>query len=255
MAFGRIAVDSFARVTRKVGKKTAFQLIVERFGAPPVFWGRYFKRPGFSDDYSPAIENATLHANGIRLLPIARQTGRVDGSTADGETDAVRNVDAFVDAFGVSELEKTPELLMFLDVEGTNTDATDPDLSKEYWAGWSRRLIEHSVHLSGKKFRILPAIYCRRSANPTWNALAQAVRDGSVCEAAWIFRAKSNKACMNPVPEWDPAFITPAVPPPCPMVAWQFALDCVFTKGIDFVQTNPDAKIENFLLSRLIVPP
>ena len=25
----------------------------------PAFWGRCFKRPGFADDYSPAVENGS----------------------------------------------------------------------------------------------------------------------------------------------------------------------------------------------------
>ena len=58
--------------------------VKQRFGAMPLMWGRYFKRPDFAEDYQPAAENPILAANNIRLLPIARQTARVAGTASDG---------------------------------------------------------------------------------------------------------------------------------------------------------------------------
>src|SRR5688500_4063058 len=73
-------------------------MVRNRFGAPPQFWGRYFKRPGFEQDYQPATENRVFTENSIRLLPIARQTNRVAGTATQGAEDALLNVDAFTKA-------------------------------------------------------------------------------------------------------------------------------------------------------------
>lgn len=68
------------------------QMTRQRYGGTtPQFWGRYFKRPGFSEDYQPSIENRVFNAHAIRLLPIARQTTRVAGTATDGAEDAILN--------------------------------------------------------------------------------------------------------------------------------------------------------------------
>src|SRR5687767_1430592 len=96
MPTAMLAADTLLPVTQPLVK-----LVRDRFnGVTPVFWGRYFKRPGFAEDFQPDAESAVFRANNIRLLPIARQTNRVAGSAVDGASDAVLNVDAFVGSLG-----------------------------------------------------------------------------------------------------------------------------------------------------------
>lgn len=47
--------------------------------APPHFWGRYFKtsEQQGGTQYNPKIEHAALASAGIRVVPIAGQTGRI----------------------------------------------------------------------------------------------------------------------------------------------------------------------------------
>ncbi|HEX8153142.1 MAG TPA: hypothetical protein VF698_08465 [Thermoanaerobaculia bacterium] len=249
MPTGRLAADTLVPVTQSI-----VELVRKHYGGEtPAFWGRYFKRPGFAEDYKPGAENAVLRANNIRLLPIARQTNRVNRSASDGAADAILNVDAFIGAFGIEYLAATGrELLMFLDVEGTSE--TQPPLSVDYWIGWSSALVRHSEEASGGRFGIIPAIYCRQNQNPTWQAIVDADKLGFPCFGAWVFRMRTG-ACEKATPEWDAKFNTPAIDLPCPIVAWQYAIDCLFEGGVDFDMLNPDIVIETSVLSRLVLPP
>jgi hypothetical protein len=225
----------------------------DRFGSTPRFWGRYFKKPGFAQDYQPAIENDVFVRNEIRLLPIARQTGRVAGTATDGAEDALLNVAAFTKSLGVDPLAAVGgELLMFLDVEGTS--AKNPNLSVDYWIGWSAALIAQSRRVSGGRFTIVPGVYCRQNQSSTWSAIARAHDLGFPCTGAWVFRMH-NHACTNPIPAWEPAFNTPAVGLPCPVMLWQFAIECLIADGVDFNMVNPDPAIASALLNRLVFPP
>ena len=243
-----LAADTLVPVTQKIVDQ-----VRKRYdGRAAAFWGRYFKKPGFEEDYQPAKENAVFRANGIRLLPIARQTRNVNGTASLGAEDAINNVEAFVAAFGADFLAASGrELLMFLDVEGTS--ASQPNLSVDYWIGWSSALVRHSEALSDGRFAVIPAVYCRQNQNATWQAIVDADRLGFPCAGAWVFRAR-NEACTKPIPEWDAKFLTPTIPLPCPIMAWQFALDCLFAGGVDFDMINPDPLIETALLSRLVLP-
>jgi hypothetical protein len=249
MPTGRLGADTLIPVTQ-----TLVDAVAKHYdGRQPAFWGRYFKRPGFAQDYQPAEENAVLRANGIRLLPIARQTSRVNLGAAAGAEDAALNVDAFLGSFDLDYLAASGrELLMFLDVEGTS-DA-NPNLSVDYWIGWSTALTRVSKRRSGGRVRLLPAVYCRQNQAATWQAIADANRLGFPTFAAWVFRSRTG-ACTKPVPEWDAKFNTPAVALPCTIVAWQFAIDCIVAGGVDFNMINPDPVSEALLLSRLIIPP
>jgi hypothetical protein len=42
---------------------------------------------------------------------------------------------------------------------------------------------------------------------------------------------------------------------PCPIMAWQFAIDCLIPDGIDYDMINPDPAIATALLNRLLLPP
>lgn len=249
MPTGRLGADTLIPVTQ-----TLVDAVVRHYGGQqPAFWGRYFKRRGFAQDYQPAQENAILRRNGIRLLPIARQTARVNLTATAGAEDAVANVDAYFAAFNLDYLAASGrELLMFLDVEGTS-DA-NPNLSVDYWLGWSATLTRYSERQSRARVKLLPAVYCRQNQAATWQAIVDADRLGFPAAAAWVFRSRTD-ACSKPIPEWDAKFNTPALTLPCPIVAWQFAIDCIIAGGVDFNMIHPDPVTEALLLSRLILPP
>lgn len=253
MATGLLGADTLVPVSHRDNGRSIVDLVRTRYdGLTPVFWGRYFKRPGFAQDYQPALENPIMRANNIRLLPIARQTNRVAGTASDGADDALLNVDAFTQSLGTDYLASIGgELLMFLDVEGTS--ASQPNLSVDYWIGWATALVAHSTRVSGGTFTLVPAVYCRQNQADTWNAIVRADRLGIRCFGAWVFRMRSG-ACTKPIPEWDAPFNTPAVALPCPIMAWQFAIDCLFEGGVDFDMVNPDPAVANALLNRLVVP-
>lgn len=248
MANELLAADTFVPVSADLVK-----LVRDRFGSTPLFWGRYFKKPDFAEDYQPAKENPVLYANRIRLLPIARQTNRVAGSASDGAEDAALNVAAFLSALKLEYVASVGgELLMFLDVEGTSDK--NPNLSVEYWIGWSGALVEISRRMTGGRTTLIPAVYCRQNQNPTWEAIARADDLGFPCAGAWVFRMRKDQ-CTKPIPSWDPAFLTPNVALPCPIMLWQFAIDCLFEGGVDFDMINPDGAIATALLNRLLIPP
>lgn len=227
-------------------------MVRKRFGSTPLFWGRYFKRPGFAEDFQADAERPVFNANAIRLLPIARQTTRVAGTAGDGAEDALLNVDAFTTSLGLDHLRKIGgEMLMFLDVEGTS--ARHPNLSLEYWIGWSAALVSYSGRVSGGDFMLIPAVYCRQNQKPTWDVIARAHELGFPCAGAWVFRMRTG-ACDKPIPQWDAPFNTPPTPLPCPVMLWQFAIDCLFEGGVDFNMVNPDPAIAAALLNRLIFP-
>lgn len=244
-----LGADTLVPVTDAIVKK-----VRKRFGAPPLFWGRYFKRPGFHEDYQPQLENRVFNDHAMRLLPIARQTNRVAGTATEGAEDAIRNVEAFATSLTLEHLGKVGgELLMFLDVEGTS--AKHPNLSLDYWIGWSSALVAYSRRVSGGDFVIIPAVYCRQNQNPTWEVIARGAEIGFPCAGAWVFRMRSG-ACDKPVPtSWDEPFNTPAVTLPCPVMLWQFAIDCLFEGGVDFDMVHPDPAIAAALLNRLVFPP
>jgi len=245
---GILGADTLVPVTNDL-----VALVREKFGGVPRFWGRYFKKPGFAQDYQPQLENAVFNQHHIRLLPIARQTDRVAGTASDGAADAQLNVDAFTTSLGIDDLAKIGgELLMFLDVEGTS--AKNPNLSLDYWIGWSTALVLYSRRVSGARFTIVPGVYCRQNQNPTWTTIATASTFGFPCAGAWVFRSRS-AACTKPIPEWDAPFNTPAVPLPCPVMIWQFAIDCLFEGGVDFDMLNADSGVATALLNRLVLPP
>jgi len=242
-----LGADTLVPVTEAI-----VTMVRKRFGSTPLFWGRYFKKPGFEQDYQPKLENDVFTRNQIRLLPIARQTARVAGTAAEGAEDALLNVDAFTGSLGIEYLAKIGgEMLMFLDVEGTSPK--NPNLSLEYWIGWSSAIVAHSTRLSGGRFVVVPGVYCRQNQNPTWEAIARAAQLGSPCAGAWVFRMRTG-ACDKPIPEWDAPFNTPGVALPCPVMLWQFAIDCVFEGGVDFNMVNPDPAVATALLNRLVFP-
>ena len=61
-------------------------------------------------------------------------------------------------------------------------------------------------------------------------------------------------ACTKPIPSWDAPFDTPSVTLPCPVMLWQFAIDCLFEGGVDYDMVNPDPAVASALLNRLVFP-
>lgn len=248
MAAPLVGADTLSPVT-----EAAVRAVRKRLGTTPLFWGRYFKRPGFHQDYQPDLENRVFNAHHMRLLPIARQTARVSGTAGEGAADAILNADALIGAHGIEHLAAIGgEILMFLDVEATS--AAHPNLSVDYWIGWSASLVARSRAVSGGRFTILPALYCRQDQPPTWQALTRAAELGFPCAGAWVFRMRAG-ACTKAVPKWDATFNTPAVPISCPIMLWQFAIDCPVAGGVDFNLVHPDPAIASALLNRLPLPP
>lgn len=226
--------------------------------ARPAFWGRYFYAPGQTtstgahdpDHYSPR-EHAFLRANGIRVLPICRQTGHVGGTSAQAVTDADHNVAALFECFPPDYLAMAaPEVLLFLDVEEA---ATQPRLVPAYYVAWAARIAQQGAALSGGRVTLVPAAYTSRKANQSLTALKQAMDQGAPCAGIWI--AQGGLGDRTPPPFSD-ATMLPAVPLACPTLACQYFL-CADaappSENVDMSVCNP--LHATMLLSRLIMPP
>jgi len=207
------------------------------FGAMPKFWGRYFKAPGNTSSIQyHASESPVLRSNGIKLLPIGRQTNHVGGSTAQGDADGRDNASAILaELAGLSG-----DVLVFLDVEQSLS------LSRSYYRGWAAGIqaigASHSVNF-------IPCVYGSFSANPTWAALSAEVAAGVPCGGVWIARYVVDTGCA-PMPFWSDTRTRPAsLAASIPVLAWQYVQEC---NGIDCNQCNPNH--EASLLSRLIAP-
>jgi len=224
----------------------------ELFGAAPVFWGRYFTSVSTtgSVEYRHAKENQPLNQKGIRLLPIARQTGHVNGTLDQGIADGVANAQDFIATFSPQVLaSQGGQFLMFLDVEG----APAPSLSQDYFSGWAQGLAQEARAASGGSVRMMPCVYGTQTDVRTWAAVAAAMSSGVECHGAWIARFRTGKCTMG---EWDANIVTPSSPSPfpCPILAWQYAGNCLDGR-IDCSQTNPNIDAESQLLAFLALPP
>ncbi|HEY6444935.1 MAG TPA: hypothetical protein VIY53_00630 [Acidobacteriaceae bacterium] len=245
MATGLPAADSISPVTSNM-----IQSATNFYGATPAFWGRYFTSvsTGGIAEYHHATENGPLNSAGIRLLPVARQTKNVNGTAAQGTADGNANAQDFITTFGVDVLTaQGGSFYMFLDVEST------PALSQAYYTGWAQGLAQESQSLSNGAVQVLPCVYGTQSDVPTWTAVAAAMSAGVPCGGAWIARYFSGQCAMG---QWNDAVVTPhaPVPFPCPILAWQYAENCL-NGMIDCSQTNPEIDVQNQLLKFLVLPP
>ncbi len=245
MAIGIPGID-----TTSVAGQTILRAATSLLGTGPAFWGRYFHAKGRIDaagkfdtvNYSKS-ENAFLHAHGIRLLPIARQTAKVGGDEAAGRADARTNVEALFEALSPSYLYGAdPDVLVFLDVETANP------MTEGYWVGWSSELVQHGATLSSNKVSLHPALYVSQANNITFHALTKALANGSVCAGLWIARY-FHDVCAPPQ-DWDATLVTPGVHVNVPVLAWQYTEKC---GSFDPSQANPAYQDE--LLKRLPLPP
>ena len=249
MAKGKPGADSSVLVTSQIGGKSLVQLATDLYGEPPAFWGRYFTSPstGGNVEYRHLKENRILRENGIRVLPIARQTKRVDGDAALGSADANANGHDILVTFDSGYLQTLGgEFYVFLDVEGT------PSLSQAYYTGWANTLSEYSSKATGGAVTLLPCVYATHFDSLTWSAVADAVAAGVDCRGAWVARWRHH-GC-HALDEWDDVLVQPKVQIPCPVLCWQYADDCHGAGGFDCSQTNPAITVDD-LLSHLILPP
>jgi hypothetical protein len=212
----------------------------------PGLLGRYFKGPGNTDpiQYQARRENAVLHSNDIRVLPIARQTLRVGLSRAAGNRDGRRNVRALLASFGSDYLAGLrSRLFVFLDVEESHP------LRASYWAGWSAAVIDEGLQAT-PRVEFVPAIYGSRDAAETWGELAEAITVGATCGGAWI-AAWRLPPCAPP-PNWSDEHVTPInFPDEVSVLAWQYGGNC--QDLIDCNSANPIH--QSTFISGLILPP
>ncbi|PWU08420.1 MAG: hypothetical protein C5B47_04725 [Verrucomicrobia bacterium] len=222
------------------------------YGSVPRFWGRYFKTPeqAGGTQYNPKTEHLAFASAGVRVVPLARQTGRIHGSQDDGASDAKGNALAILGAFGIDYLaEQGGEVYVYLDDEGS----PNPTLSTEYWIGWSDTLVSYSKQLSSDSVTLRPGLYCNFD-KASWQALETAVAQGAECYSAWIARWKSSGQVCMPLPPWNTGHVTPDPAPPCPIHIWQYAAECHGGDGFDMDEANPEISLNDFL-TRLILPP
>jgi hypothetical protein len=250
MSIGMPGADSTAPVTHLIGGKNLVQLASEIFGAVPVLWGRYFSGVSTAGtvEYRQHREDSILHQNRIRVLPIARQTQRVDGGEENGILDGRLNVEDLIATFGGQYLaSQGGRFFMFLDVEGS------PSLSIEYYRGWARTLSSHSGALTRGAVVVLPCVYATRSDAITWDVLVDADKQGVPCEGVWVARWRHH-GCRQLL-EWEPSIVQPTAALPCPVLLWQYADDCFEGDGFDCDETNPELDLETDLLQHLVLPP
>ena len=253
MAKGMPGADSSTLVTSVIDGKNLVDLAKDLFGPQkPVVWGRYFTSATTSGtvEYRHLKENQLLRDNNIRVLPIARQTKRVNGSAADGSADATANTEDLIQTFGADYLAtQGGQVVMFLDVEGA------PSLSVGYYQGWAGTLVTHSKNFSSGKVTILPCVYGTRFDDDTWQAVVDAVRQpGIEFHGAWIARWRV-RGCGELL-DFDEALVRPNVfPASFKVLLWQYGDDCHGPDGFDLDETNPDIDLQQDLLSKCILPP
>jgi hypothetical protein len=246
MAQGQPGADSLIPVTSSL-----IQQATALYGTPPVFWGRYFKNvTAGSGEYHHATENPPLNAAGIRLLPVARQTTSVGGDQDQGAADGAANAEDFVSTFGVAELTaQGGQFIMVLDVEG------NPDLTADYYTGWTQGLISKAQQMSNGAVQMLPCLYASHGDTGTWNALDTAMNAGARCSGVWVARYL-NSLASGQMGDWSDSVVTPTQPNPfsATILAWQYA-ENVLHGSIDCSQTNPAIDLQNDLLQFLVLPP
>ena len=249
MSKGRPGADSSDLVTSQIGGRTLLDLATETFGEKPSFWGRYFTSAATTGvvEYRHLKEGQLLRDRDIRVLPIARQTKRVAGTSAQGVADAKLNVKDVLLTFRGDYLKSLGgKFLMFLDVEST------PPLALSYYKGWASTLSDYSQTLTKGDVTLLPCVYGVQSDNATWRAIASAADQGVTCHGAWIARWKW-RGC-HPVPAWNAAAVTPSVTLPCDVLVWQYSDECHGGDGYDCNTTNPGIDFDAFI-KQLILPP
>jgi hypothetical protein len=256
MAVGTHGADSSNLVTSQIGGQNLIDLASNLFGRPPVVWGRYFTSVASTGvvEYRHLQENQALRSSGIRVLPIARQTKRVNGSLADGSADGEANAEDLIVTFGADYLaSQGGQVIMFLDVEGA------PSLSVAYYQGWAATLIVHSQNFSNNKVTILPCVYGTHFDDTTWRAVVEAVGPGVEFHGAWIARWRVTGCrdfSSDPQLQFDDDLVRPqSLPSYFKILLWQYSNDCNGGDGFDCDQTNLSVDLQQDLLDKCILSP
>jgi peptidoglycan hydrolase-like protein with peptidoglycan-binding domain len=212
-------------------------------GTSPQFWGRYFQGNSRDGEYLHKQEDKPLHDAGIRVLPISRQTNRVNGTQQDGMVLGTSHANDVLVTFGEDYLAaQGNSFYIFLDVEGVGGQ---PSLSKEFYQGWSKAVTQAS-----SKVKLLPSVYLNGSDDKTLRNLSTAIKEGSPCLGIWLARYV-NTPLIKP---WNRQGVklNPAVP--CKILIHQYIGDV--SGGVyDFNQINPFLDNPELVLQRLILPP
>jgi hypothetical protein len=221
-------------------------------GTSPRFWGRYFQGNSRDGEYLHKQEDKPLHDAGIRVLPISRQTNRVNGTQQDGMVLGTSHANDVLVTFGEDFLDSQGDgFYIFLDVEGVDGQ---PSLSKEFYQGWSQAVAQAS-----SKVKFLPSVYLNGSDNTTLKNLSNAVKGGSLCFGIWLARYLK-KPLIKP---WDRDNLKFKTPVPCKILIHQYIGDIDPSTGkvnsdngvYDFNQINPFLNKPELVIQRLILPP
>ena len=212
-------------------------------GSAPNFWGRYFTSTSTkgTGEYRHRVENAILNQHQIRVLPVARQTNRVGMTHADGLRDGTANAEDLVATFGGDYLLSLGgRFRIFLDVEGNGVS----HLANDYYLGWTEGLTQGSPDIE-----IMPCVYGIPGDTKTWNALSQALAEGSRCHGVWLSHPFNAKA--EPI-AWSPLMLAPYQDiPDVPVLLWQYLFGPTFDRNL----VNPDLGDASDFLETLILPP
>ena len=245
MATGAVGIDSVSpagSTNPGAGDRRIWQHAVILGAVFPRAWSGQFCGKCGHDKLQP-LGVQFLNANGIRVLPVARQTPALGSDDPTARAHAALNAQALFEAFPPADLYGAdPDVLVFLDVE------EGAPLSQAYYAGWSDELIKQGTALSSGTVNLHPAVYMGKANTASAAALTAAVGAGAVCAGVWIARYWQNQ-CIPPA-DWDDTLVTPAGGLPCPILAWQYADAC---GSFDSSQANPGH--QDILLNRLVLPP
>jgi len=211
-------------------------------GRMPRFWGRYFQGNTNSGEYLRAVENPPLRKAGIRVLPISRQTNRVNGTQQVGQELGSLHARDVLLTFGESYLasQQVDGFYIFLDVE------PNPPLSADFYLGWSKAVIQTST-----KVRFLPAVYLNAADSISSNNLSAAMKSSAQCFGLWVANFGNNTPLIFP---WNKDRSKAATPVPTKVLLRQYAGD--IKNGLyDFNQISPFLDDPELVLKRLILPP
>jgi hypothetical protein len=239
-------VDTLFRVTNSNDVKEATNVLETK----PIFWGRYFSGTSFRGDgeYFRKLENNPLHLEGVRILPIARDTERVMLGQVEGKIDGTNQAQDVILSFDEDYLSSQGgEYYLFLDVE--LSQGRDTSLSSEYFLGWSNAVLSFS-----SKVKFLPCVYLSAKDSKTSRALNLAIRNGAECHGLWIANYGNRfRKPSSPQLAFDPDDASPATNVPnVPVLLWQYAGE--IAGDFDLNVSNPLIK-DNDLINNLILPP
>jgi hypothetical protein len=203
-----VGIDSLSPLSQSL-----IDSAVKAMGQPLRFAGRYFTsaQTKGTGEYHHATEGPIAAANGLRILPFARQTNHVGGAHTYGFQDGVANGDDLIKSFG-----GLTKVRIFLDVEGQGLS----HLSAEYYRGWCDGLRDVSGDVE-----LIPCVYGIPGDAKTWAALRAALAAGATCGGVCLSHpfAESYVDASEPIP-WTPHMLSPYQPiDGVDVLLWQYA--------------------------------